>query len=168
MKDVEIFPGLNARDQAMFALLCERALTTGNLLAPMSLQDVASAETVADLGGESSASLTRLLEQEYIYRSGWRRYTLTSSGFQRYAQAYIADYQRREDAIKDAVVEVEQTTTDAVMARTGESRTLVNHVLSLLQRDRQIGAFLTASGTYCITRIASTLRHGRERRRVVD
>jgi hypothetical protein len=168
MEEIDVFPGLNAKDRGVLALQCERALAIGNLLAPMSLQDVASAETVAELGGERSQSLTRLLDQGYIHRCGWRLYVLTATGFQRYARAHVADFERREDAIKDALVGVDQTTTEVVMARTGESRQLVNHVLSLLQRDRQIGGFLTAAGTYCITRTSPTLGHGPEGRRATE
>jgi hypothetical protein len=162
MHKAEAFPGLNTADQGVLGLLCERALAMGNLLAPMSLQDVASGETLAELGGEESESLTTLLEQGYIHRSGWHRYVLTRAGFQRYARANIADYRHREEAIKQALAGVTQSTTDAVMERTGENRVLVNHVLSLLQRDREIGGFLTASGNYCITRVSSMLKQGQE------
>jgi hypothetical protein len=160
MDEVKVFPGLDTRDQTVLGLLCERALAVGNLLTPLSLQDVASEETLADLGGEASESLTTLLERGYIHRAGWRRYVLTATGFQRYALAYVEDYARREAAIKDALAGVEQTTTDAVIARTGESRQLVNHVLSLLQRDRAISGFRTASGNYCITRVSPGLNQG--------
>jgi hypothetical protein len=162
MEEVEAFPRLNAGDQDVFGLLCERALALGNLLAPLSLEDVASEETLAGLGEEASQSLTALLEQGYIYRAGRHRYVLTATGFQRYALAHVEDYARREAAIKDALVGVEQTTTDAVIARTGESRQLVNHVLSLLQRDRGIGGFVTAAGNYYVTRVSSALKQGRE------
>jgi hypothetical protein len=168
MEEVEVLSGLGAKDQRVLILLCERALAVGDLLAPMSLQDVASAETVADLGGEASQSLASLLEQGYIYRSGPRRYTLTATGFQRYARAHVADYERREEAIKDALAGVEQTTTEAIMVRTAESRHLVNHVLRLLQRDRQIGGFVNASGNYCVTHISRGLRHRQESQRAAE
>jgi hypothetical protein len=162
MHEVEAFPGLNAMDREVFGLLCERALATGDLLDPMSLPDVASGDTLARLGGETSQSLTVLLELGYVHRSGRHRYVLTRTGFQRYARANIVGYGLGEEAIKQALAGVEQTTTDAVMEQTGLGRQLVNHVLSLLQRDREIGGFLTASGNYCITRVASTLKQRRE------
>ncbi len=162
MNATEAFPGLNAIDREVLCLLCERALAADDLLAPMSLQDIASGETLARVGGEASQSLTVLLELGYIHRSGRRRYVLTRTGFQHYARANIAGYVLAEEAIKQALADVTQTTTEAVMEQTGESRLLVNHILGLLQRDREISGFLTASGNYCITRVSSTLKQGRE------
>jgi hypothetical protein len=154
----ENFPGLSETDLSVFGLFCERALSIGNLLASINIQDVASAQTLAELGAELAHSLDRLIDDSYLQRSGWHQYTVTPAGFESYARSYIEGYDDREGIVKDAVAALDQTNTEAVMASTGETRQVVNHVLRLLHRDRNIGGFVTASGSYCVTRVSPEFR----------
>lgn len=168
MAIIDNFPGLSDKDLGIFGLLCERALSVGNLTASISIQDAASESTFTGLGGEIGQSLVVLMEQGYVHRSGWRQYAVTPQGFQRYARSYIEDFDRREAAVKDAVAAVEQTDTDSVVASTGESRLVVNHVLRLLQRDRDIGGFVTTSNSYCVTRVSPAFKRGRAALKAAD
>jgi hypothetical protein len=155
---------LSAKDLALFALFCERALAIGNLLSSINVQDIASGETLADLGGDVGQSLVVLMEQGYLHRSGYRQYAVTPVGFEMYALSSIEGYEERQNAVKDAVAAVEQTDTDSVIASTGESRQLVNHVLRLLQRRRDIGGFVTPSASYCVTRVSPAFKRERAER----
>jgi len=154
----ENFPGLSETDLSVFGLFCERAVSIGNLLASINIQDVASTETLAELGAELAHSLDRLMDGGYLQRSGYRQYAVTPKGFESYARSYIEGYDDREGVVRDAVAALDQTDTEAVMASTGETRQVVNHVLRLLHRDRNIGGFVTASGSYCVTRVSPEFR----------
>jgi hypothetical protein len=168
VNNTDEFPGLSEKDLGVFGLFCERALTIGNLNASINIQDVASDITFSDLGGEIRQSLVVLMDKGYLHRSGYRQYAITPTGFQSYARSNIADFGDREDRIKDAVAAVEQTDTNAVVASTGDTRQVVNHVLRLLQRNRDIGGFVTESDSYCVTRVSPAFRKERATRKAAE
>lgn len=165
MNAVEDLSAVDDNDVRLFRLFCERAVAVGNLQAPIDVQDVASASTLETLGSGLAQSLIFLIEQGWLDRAGMRRYAVTTDGFQRYARSYVDDYGSRANAVMDAVAAVEGTDTDAVMASTGETRLMVNHVLTLLQRDRAITGFLTESKGYCVTRVSPAFKQDRDQAR---
>jgi hypothetical protein len=164
MDSIEGFPGLGDTDISVLGLFCERALSLGNLLLPMNLNDIASEDTLSALGGDIGRSLVVLMEEGYLHRSGYRLFAVTPKGFEAYARSNITGYSVGENAIRDAVAKVDHTDTDTVMASTGETRQMVNHVLSLLQRDRDIGGFRSEAGTYYITRVSPAFKRERAAR----
>jgi hypothetical protein len=164
MNSIEGFPGLSDTDIGVLALFCERALSLGNLLLPMNLNDIASEDTLSALGGDIGRSLVVLMEEGYLNRSGYRQFAITPKGFEAYARSNIAGYSDGENAIRDAVAAMDHTDTDAVMASTGETRQMVNHVLGLLQRDRDIGGFRSEAGSYYVTRVSPAFKRKRAAR----
>jgi hypothetical protein len=153
------FSLLSDKELSIFGTFCEQAVDSGNLLTSISLQDAASDKRLDGIGSvELGQSIIALMEQGYLQRSGYHRYAVTPEGFDRYARSYIENFAGREAAVKDAVAATDQTTTDAIVASTGEHGYLINHVLRLLQRNREIGGFVTASNGYCVTRVSASFK----------
>jgi hypothetical protein len=158
---IQTLPDLEDDDVRVFSLLCEQALAVGDLRAPIDLHNIASEPASESLNNVLRKSLTVLIEGGYLDRAGSQRYAVTTAGFQLYARSYIEDYGRRESAVLNAVAAVDGTDTVAVMASTGETQLMVNHFLSLLQRDRSISGFVTESKGYCVTRVSPAFKRDR-------
>jgi len=150
---------LSDRDLGIFRWFCEKAVGLGNPLASVGIEDVTPDDGLPPIGGiEFGQSIIALIDRDYLQRSGWRHYAITLTGFETYARAYITDYLDKEEAVKDAVATVDRTDTDDIVATTGETRYLVNHVLRLLQRGREIGAFVSESDKVYVTRVSSAFK----------
>lgn len=165
MDSIENLPALSETDAGVFKLFYQRALALGSLRAAINVEDVSAEDTLSS-GRNIRQSLLVLMEQGYLDRAGARRFAITPMGFESYACSNIAGYSGTEDAIQDAVAAGAQTDTDAVMAGTGESRQLVNHVLRLLQRKRDIWGFSSDSDKFYVTGVSSAFKREREARRL--
>ena len=163
MDSIENLPALSETDAGVFNLFYQRALALGSLRAAINVEDVS--EDTLSSGRDIRQSLLVLMEQGYLDRAGARRFAITPMGFESYACSNIAGYSGTEDAIQDAVAAGAQTDTDAVMAGTGESRQLVNHVLRLLQRKRDIWGFSSDSDKIYVTGVSAAFKREREAHR---
>jgi len=155
----EDLPGLSDRLLPLFEWFCERAVSIGNPTASISMDDAKAARLrPGDETEELEPSIIALMNQGYLQRSGWRQYVITQTGFEMYARASIAGYDETDEAVRDAVAAVDHTDTDVIVASTGESRFLVNHILRVLQRHRDIGAFVAESNSIYVTRVSEAFK----------
>lgn len=156
MNLLDEFSDLSSRDLHFFRRFCEKAVAMENPLGSTSIDDVITADQLSETDAtEFGQSIIALMGQGYLQRAGLHRYAITLTGFESYARAYIDDYDRTKLSVQNAVATLGQTDTNAIVASTGELRYLVNHVLRLLQRDRNIGAFVAESNTMYVTRVSA-------------
>ena len=166
MNEAEGAAQLSDRDLGIFRWFCEKAVSIGNPLASVGIEDVTADDGLPPIGSiEFGQSIIALIDRDYLQRSGWRRYAITLTGFEMYAHAYITDYSDTEEAVRAAVAVVDRTDTDDIVSSTGETRYLVNHVLRLLQRGREIGAFVSESDKVYVTRVSSAFKQQQSLRR---
>ena len=165
MDSIENLPAMSEADAGVFNLFYQRALELGSLSAAIHVDDVRPKDVLPS-GGDIRQSLLVLMEQGYLDRAGGRRFAITPMGFESYACSNIVGYSGTEDAIQDAVAAGVHTDTDAVMAGTGESRQLVNHVLRLLQRNRDIWGFSSESDRFYVTGVSAAFKLEREAHRL--
>jgi len=174
MTDSIDLPGLGENTRQLFEWFCERAVGTGNPTASIGVGDAKAAQRPSGAiaaerpGGpieEIEPGIIALMNEGYVQRSGWRQYVVTQNGFEIYARSRIGGYEATADAVRDAVSVVDHTDTDAIVASTGESRYLINHVLRTLQRNRDIAAFVAESNSIFVTHVSEAFKRQQTARR---
>jgi len=166
MNDSEDLPELSDPLAQLFDWFCERAVSIGNPTAAISMEDAKAARPrPEDEAEEVEPGIIALMNHGYLQRSGWRQYVITQTGFESYARARITGYEETQEAVRDAVAATDHTDTDVIVASTGESRYLVNHILRVLQRHRDIGAFVAESNSIYVTRVSEAFKRQRANRR---
>jgi hypothetical protein len=169
MTSADMFPNLGEQDVQIFRHFCDKALASKDLLSSVSIEEVSESPGLSDgKHGALGKSIVVLMDHGYLHRSGRFRYTLTLSGFEQYARAYIENYDDKQNAVKDVVAGVDRTDTNAIVASTGEKKYLVNHVLRMLKSHSDISAFVGTADSVQVTQVSQTFKEAQAARRLLD
>lgn len=154
--------GLNNIDSLVLRLSCEEVLKTGDtFLNPghvflkgkkPSVPEEELKEALEILDSKGYIKLTR------TYGGGFFSYQITTYGFDAYANAAIPNYQDKIAAVVSAIVNEKLMSNAEIQDRLKESKVIVDHVLSVLERNGHIKQAKMIGGLSQILNVSPSLK----------
>jgi hypothetical protein len=129
-------PGLVPIDNLVLKVVCEHALRNG--YASIDSDELHQSEALASLPEQELADSLAVLESEgLVHREfpGGPIYfvQVTTEGFERFAKAYLPDYQSTVQAVVSAIVNEHVESNSDLQAKLGKGQFLINHILDVLE-----------------------------------
>lgn len=153
--------GVARVDNLVLKAICERALEVGHEnvssdeLSLESLSGISKSElsdSLDILENENLISLTRFLGAEMPYIK------LLDLGFQRYAKAYMVDYETKVNAVAAAIVNEKLYRNEEIQSKFEIPSYFVDHILSVLERNGYIQMSRFIGGEIRIHDVSAKLR----------
>lgn len=159
---VEVIDGLTEIDSIIFRIICEYVIETEHPF-PMSRDVIARAvpqgispelvvESIEVLETQGFIELTEMLEPSM------NSFKVHNQMLEEYFKHFNRNYGKEVDAVGAAIVNHGLTTAEAIVARTGLSSFLVNHILELLDSGGLINNTRLLGGNSIISNVAVELR----------
>ena len=83
---------------------------------------------------------------------------VTTEGFDRFAKAYLPDYQATVQAVVSAIVNENVESNSALQAKIGKGQFLINHILDLLEGQDYIQLEKFGNGLWAVSTVSVKLR----------
>lgn len=153
--------GLNKMDSLVLKLACEEALKNGNSFIDSKAYLVDDIPLVPN--SELADSLEVLDQHGYVKLTrtiggGLHYFQVTVYGFEKFARAYIQDYDKTITAVVSAIVNKEILSNDALEQELAKPRMLIDHILDVLESSRHISQSKLIGGLQRIYNVSPTLK----------
>lgn len=153
--------GLTKMDSLVLKIACEQALETGSAL-------INTAQTYATNKleipvSELHDSMAVLDMQGYLsirrtLGAGLKDFHLTTSGLDAYANACIDDYQKIQEKVVSAIINLQLMKSDLIATSLKQPLLLINHILEVLATQRHVSLSNEISQARSIYNVSPTLR----------
>lgn len=153
--------GLAHVDNLVLKVVCEHALRNG--YASIDSNELHQSEALASLPQQELADSLEVLESEGLVRRefpGGPAYVIqvSTDGFQRFAKAYIPDYESTVQAVASAILNENVDSNSDLQARIWKSQFLINHILDLLEGQSYLQLEKYGAGLWKVSSVSVKLR----------
>ena len=153
--------GLAQVDNLVLKVVCEHALRNG--YASIDSDELHQSEALSSLPQQELADSLELLESEgFVHREfpGGPVYFIqvNTDGFERFAKAYLPDYQSTVQAVASAILNENIDSNSGLQAKIGKDKFLINHILDILESQSYIQLDRTGYGLIRVYSVSVELR----------
>ena len=153
--------GLAQVDNLVLKVVCEHALRNG--YASIDSDELQQSEALSSLPQQELTDSLAVLESEglvHVEYPGGPIYfvQVTTEGFDRFAKAYLPDYQATVQAVVSAIVNENVESNSALQAKIGKGQFLINHILNLLEGQDYIQLEKFGNGLWAVSTVSVKLR----------
>ena len=153
--------GLAQVDNLVLKVVCEHALRNG--YASIDSDELQQSEALSSLPQQELTDSLAVLESEglvHVEYPGGPIYfvQVTTEGFDRFAKAYLPDYQATVQAVVSAIVNENVESNSALQAKIGKGQFLINHILDLLEGQDYIQLEKFGNGLWAVSTVSVKLR----------
>ena len=153
--------GLAHIDNLALKFVCEHALRNG--YASIDRDELQQSEALSSLPQQELTDSLAILESEglvHVESTGGPVYfvQVTTEGFERFAKAYLPDYQSTVQAVVSAIVNEHVERNSDLQAKVGKGQFLINHILELLRDQGYIQLEKFGTGLWEVSRVSVKLR----------
>lgn len=153
--------GLAHIDNLALKAVCEHALRNG--YANIDRDELQQSEALSSLPQQELTDSLAILESEglvHVESTGGPVYfvQVTTEGFERFAKAYLPDYQSTVQAVVSAIVNEHVERNSDLLAKVGKDQFLINHILDVLEGQGYLKLEKFGTGQWEVSRVSVKLR----------
>jgi hypothetical protein len=155
-------PGLAHVDNLVLKVVCEHALR--NSYASIDSDELHQSEALASLPEQELADSLAVLESEGLvhlerFISGAPPFIqVTTEGFERFAKAYLPDYEPTIQAVVSAIVNEHIESNIDLQAKLGKGQFLINHILDVFESQGYVQLQKFGAGRIIVYSVSVKLR----------
>jgi hypothetical protein len=154
-------PGLAHVDNLVLKVVCEHALRNG--YASIDSDELHQSDALSSLPQQELTDSLAVLESEglvHVEYPGGPIYfvQVTTEGFDRFAKAYLPDYQATVQAVVSAIVNENVESNSALQAKIGKGQFLINHILDVFESQGYVQLEKFGGGRMIVYSVSVKLR----------